>query len=503
MVRCTALFEFMTSALPASTESATPVLILQLPSPPGKNVFREWSGGMGTAQPSQRPHHGHDPDFYDVPYSQFLYIARGLQQKGIGLRYVDYQARPRFDFGELQAVLLAQRPRVLLTVVSLPSLESDLELLRRVRALQPELAIVLIGPVGRLMAQRLLSQGLADYLMESNEELAVPELVKKLLAGDPDAPESCLYLRDGEVVQAPSSHRMRDLDFVDFPAYELLDVARYESDNFLGRRYRYMTVYASKGCSYDCAYCPYPFGFGSRFLFRAPALVVADIERLVKEFGVQQICFRDQVFTVNRKHTVEICERLIERDLDVVWICETRYDVVDAELLKLMRRAGCREVHYGLETADEALFHEIGKPGGPVSLERFAEAIEQTQLADLRAHLHLIIGLPGESWKTIRRTLAFLRRTRPFSVQTAIFSPYPGTPLHAELLEQGQLTSASWEEYSGFSAIQPTEHLDVDELRRAQQYVQWNWNKSPWDKLVRRVARLFSRQTLPTAAGER
>jgi radical SAM superfamily enzyme YgiQ (UPF0313 family) len=238
-------------------------------------------------------------------------------------------------------------------------------------------------------------------------------------------------------------------------------------------------------------------------LFRAPALVVADIERLVKEFGVQQICFRDQVFTVNRKHTVEICERLIERDLDVVWICETRYDVVDAELLKLMRRAGCREVHYGLETADEALFHEIGKPGGPVSLERFAEAIEQTQLADLRAHLHLIIGLPGESWKTIRRTLAFLRRTRPFSVQTAIFSPYPGTPLHAELLEQGQLTSASWEEYSGFSAIQPTEHLDVDELRRAQQYVQWNWNKSPWDKLVRRVARLFSRQTLPTAAGER
>jgi len=481
---------------------APEVLIVQLPSPPGKNVFREWSGGMGTAQPSERAHHGHDPDYYDVPYSQFLYIARGLQTREVDAAYVDYQAEERFDPAAFEARLRDERPRVLISVVSLPSLGSDLELLARARAALPELAIVLLGPVAKLRAEDLLGRGLADYVMEANEELAVPELVVKLLAGEPEPAESCFHLRDGEVVQAPASSRMRDLDFVDFPAYELLDVSRYESDNFLGRSYRYMTVYSSKGCSYDCVYCPYPFGFGTRFLFRSPELVVRDIERLVRDFGVEQICFRDQVFTVNRKHTVEICERLIERDLDVVWICETRYDVVDAELLELMQRAGCREVHFGLETADEELFEELGKPGGPVSLDRFAEAIELTKQAGLRAHLHLIIGLPGESWKTIRRTLAFLRRTKPFSVQTAILSPYPGTPLHDRLASEGRLSEESWEEFGGFQAVQPTEHLSVDELQRAKDFVQWNWNKTPWEKLLRRLGRVFSRTAEPRAGAE-
>lgn len=469
------------------------VLILQLPSPPGTNVFREWSGGMGTAQPSDRAHHGHDPDYYDVPYSQFLYIARGLETRGISREYVDGQAEQRFDLEGLLTRLRARPPKVLISLINLPSLRSDVELLACLRQALPELKVVLIGPVAKLEAERLLREGVADFVMESNEELAAPELIDALLRGDADPAESCHHWVDGEMRLAPTRHPMRDLNFVDSPAYELLDVERYESDNFLGRSYRYMTVYSSKGCSYDCAYCPYPFGFGSRFLFRSPELVVNDIERLVDEFGVEQICFRDQVFTVNRKHTVEICERLIERQVNVVWICETRYDVVDAELLALMRRAGCREIHYGLETADEALFKEVGKPGGPVSLERFAEAIELTKQADLRPHLHLIIGLPGESWKSIRRTIRFLRRTRPFSVQTAIFSPYPGTPLHETLRGEGSLTDESWEAYTGFEAVQPTEHMSVAELRKAKDYVQWNWNKTTWDKIRRRLGRVFER----------
>lgn len=475
------------------------VLILQLPSPPGKNVFREWSGGMGTAQPSAREHYGHDRDYYDVPYFQFLYIARGLETRGISLRYLDGQATAHFELEELDAVLREELPKVLLTVINLPSLESDLLLLRQIRRVHPAICIVLIGPLARLRAEALLSEELADFVMESNEELAVPELIAGLVAGDEGAAASCYLRRDGEVVHVPAKQRMKNLDFVDFPAYHLLDVTRYESDEFLGRRYRYMTVFSSKGCGYSCEYCPYPFGFGSRFLYRSPELVVSDIERLVREFGVEQICFRDQVFTVKRDHTAKICQLLIERDLDVVWICETRYDVVDAELLELMYRAGCREVHYGLETADEGLFLDVGKPGGPVSLERFAETIEITKRVGLQVHVHLILGLPGESWSTVRNTVGFLRKTRPYSVQTAIFAPYPGTPLHERLEREGKLVSQNWEEYSGFQAVQPTEHLSVEELERAKEYIDWNWDKSLWDKIVLRLGGIFSRRARPPA----
>jgi hypothetical protein len=109
------------------------VVIAQLPSPPGKNVFREWSGGMGTALASDRDEWGHDQRFYDVPYAAYLYIARRLQEAGISFRYIDFQSHERLPLATFDATFRAEQPRVLITQVNLPSLTHDLELLARAR----------------------------------------------------------------------------------------------------------------------------------------------------------------------------------------------------------------------------------------------------------------------------------------------------------------------------------------------------------------------------------
>jgi len=461
-----------------------------MPSPPGKNVFREWAGGMGTSQPSVRTTAGHDPEYYEIPYFAFLWIARGLELCGIGHRYFDLQGKQVFDWAELERALRAEQPKVLVTAINIPSLSHDLALLARIKATLPSVHVVVIGPTAKVFPERVLREGQADLVLSSDDELLVPLIAEHLLRGNAAAArEGCQFLENGTLQKQASAQKMKNLDFIDFPAYHLLDFDRYKSDFFFGRKVRYMTVYTSKGCAYDCCYCPYPFGFGERFLYRSPDRVVADIERLVKEHGVEQICFRDQVFTVNKKHTTAICEQLIEKNLGIEWVCETRYDVVNLDLLALMHRAGCREVHYGLESADPEIFATVGKPGGPVSLERFEQAIAMTKRSGLRCHLHLILGLPGESWDSVRRTIAFLKRTRPHSVQTAILSPYPGTPLHAQLVAQGQLASTDWERYGGFEAVQPTEHMTVAELEEAKRYVAWNWDKSAWDKIKLRAKR--------------
>ncbi|MEO6593991.1 MAG: B12-binding domain-containing radical SAM protein [Planctomycetota bacterium] len=466
------------------------VFLIQLPSPAGKTVFREWAGGMGTSQPSSRAYAGHDPEYYEIPYFPFLWIARGLELRNIASRYFDLQSQQRFDWPELERTLRLEQPKVLVTAVNIPSLTHDLELLARIKQALPSLRTVVIGPTAKVFPERVLREGRADLVLDGQEELLVPEIVARLLANELEtAREGCWYL-DGEAVQkVPAKQKMKDLNFIDFPAYHLLDFDRYQSDFFFGKKYRYMTVYTSKGCAYECVYCPYPFGFGERFIYRSPDRVVADIERLVKQHGVEQICFRDQVFTVNKKHTTAICQGLIEKKLDVKWVCETRYDVVSEELLTLMQKAGCCEVHYGLESADPEIFAAVGKPGGPVSLDRFEETIALTKRLGLRCHLHLILGLPGESWDSVHRTVAFLKRTRPDSVQTAILSPYPGTPLHETLKAEGKLASTDWERYGGFEAVQPTEHMSVQDLEEAKRFVAWNWDKSAWDKIKLRAKR--------------
>lgn len=95
-------------------------IILQLPSPPRRNVFREWSGGMGTSLPSERAVYGHDQKYYDIPFSSFLYIARRLEQRGLRYEYADFQSKEIFDAAEFAGLLQRTAPKVLVTVVNIP-----------------------------------------------------------------------------------------------------------------------------------------------------------------------------------------------------------------------------------------------------------------------------------------------------------------------------------------------------------------------------------------------
>lgn len=469
-------------------------LIVQLPSPPGKNVFREWSGGMGTAVDSNRQEWGHDPGYYDVPYAAYLYIARRLKDLGIAFGYYDLQARPSMGLEEFDALFVEHHPRVLVTQVNLPSLESDLMLVARARQAVPGLKVILVGATAKWFKTRILTEGLADVVMEDSEEFAVAENVAALLQNAPERLQACSVLRDGTLLKIPVQKQMKDLDFADFPAYELLDFSRYESAYYGGRRVRYATVFTTKGCPYTCGYCPYPYGFGHRLIYRSPVRVGDDIERLKREFGVEQILFRDQVFTINPKHARAVCEELIRRDLKISWICETRYDLVDEAMIDLMARAGCCEIHYGLESADETMFATVAKTDGPKSLDLFARIIALTKARGLRVHVHLIVGMPDESRTTARNTTKWLRRVKPDSVQTAYFIPYPGTPLYDELnksRELGDVASIPWEQLGAFSApVIPSRHLSKDGIRKVRNRIATDWKYSLSDRIVNRLRRL-------------
>ncbi|MFL5280001.1 MAG: B12-binding domain-containing radical SAM protein [Rhodopila sp.] len=428
-------------------------------------------------------------------YSPYLYIARRLQEAGAAFRYADLQASHHFDLADFDAIFRDARPRVLITQVNLPSFDHDLELVARARQAAPDLQVILVGATGKWFRDRILSQGLADVVMEEAEELLTSDNALALLRHKPEELQGCSVRRDGAAVHLPTRTRMDSLDFADFPAYELLDFTRYESDYYFGRRYRYATVFTTKGCPYQCGYCPYPYGFGRRLVYRSPEKVVADIARLKQEFGVGQILFRDQVFTLNKRHARTVCEKLIECDLGVVWLCETRYDVIDPDMIDLMWRAGCREIHYGLESADETLFGSAAKADGPQSLDLFAQVIGWTKARGMRVHVHLIVGMPDESWQSVRNTAAWLRRVKPDSVQIGYFIPYPGTRLYDELCASGELgdiRAIDWSALGAFSEpVIRTRHLPVAEVRKARHRLSVDWRYTLTDRIINRLRRII------------
>lgn len=203
------------------------VILVQLPSPPRHNVFREWAGGMGTSLPSERATLGHDQKYFDIPYSSLLYIARRLEQLDLSYRYVDCQAQAAFDMPAFLARLAAEPPRVLVTVINIPSLGSDLALLAELRKAVPGLKVLLLGPTARWHRERLLRDGDADVVMDGSEELLTAEVAAAMLADAPaEKLQACSIWQDGQVRTFPTRTPMKDLNFVDFPAYELLDFNR-------------------------------------------------------------------------------------------------------------------------------------------------------------------------------------------------------------------------------------------------------------------------------------
>jgi anaerobic magnesium-protoporphyrin IX monomethyl ester cyclase len=418
----------------------TDVVLVQLPSPPRQNVFREWSGGMGTSLPSSRVEYGHDQQYYDIPFSSFLYIARQLETFHVKYKYVDYQAKPIFDENSYISFLKTENPKIVVAVVNLPSFSSDLALLRKAAEAVPGLRIILIGPTAKWFKEDVLARGEADIIIEEGEELFVAENIQAMLAGSGDMSlQACSIFHNGRVETLTAKSPMKDLSFVDFPAYELLDFSRYISDYYADESVPYAPVFTTKGCPYNCAYCPYPFGFGAKVIYRAPEIVGQDIQRLYDDFGVQQILFRDQVFTLNPKHARAVCQEIIDRNLDIVWVCETRYDVISEDMLDIMYLSGCREIHYGLESADPEMFANVAKPDGQGSLEHFERVIAWTKQRGIKTHVHLIIGMPDESKKTLRNTRNWLRMVQPDSVQLAYFMPYPGTPYFEQLKDDASL----------------------------------------------------------------
>lgn len=459
---------------------------------------------MGTSLPSDRDCYGHDQKYYDIPFSSFLYIARCLEQQDIAYTYADFQAKEVFDKDEFLALLKREAPKVLITVINIPSFADDLSLIREAKAILPDIAVILMGPMAKWFKKQILSDGDATVIMEESEELLVADNVKSLVDGKAlDTLQGCSILAGDRVVTLDARTPMKDLSFIDFPAYELLDFSRYVSDFYTDERVPYAPVFTTKGCPYKCAYCPYPFGFGNRVIYRAPKLVGDDIQCLNEEFGVKQILFRDQVFTLNPKHAKAVCNELISRNLDISWVCETRYDLMDQEMLDLMYQAGCREIHYGLESADPEMFAAVAKPDGKGSLELFEQVMAMTKKRCITAHVHLIVGMPDESPKSLRNTRDWLRKVKPDSVQVAYFMPYPGTPYYDQLKEDGSLgdiDAIDWEDYGAFSRpVLSSYHMSIDEIQRGRQRLEIDWQYTFKDKVVMRAKKAVNRVLHPTA----
>ncbi len=209
-----------------------------------------------------------------------------------------------------------------------------------------------------------------------------------------------VYRHDDEIVATPARPPVEDVDSLPFPAHHLLGLEDYAPHPLLGVRSQGIITY--RGCPMRCAFCANPQG--SRLRKRNPAKVVEEMRRVVDGHGVRGFNYYDNLFGIDREHSLAVCDEISGSGLEVIWDCWTAGDLVDAELAERMRAAGCVRVGFGAESGDDEV---LSRTQRGFTVGQHQAGLDVLRTAGLKVEAFFMLGLPGESEESVERTVSF------------------------------------------------------------------------------------------------
>jgi anaerobic magnesium-protoporphyrin IX monomethyl ester cyclase len=272
-----------------------------------------------------------------------------------------------------------------------------------------------------------LQKGFRCVLLGEAEQTLL-EVVSHLLKGDESALERVAGLAyldksSGGLVKTERRELMHDLDRLPFPSRDLIDIDKYRSAWKEAHGYFSMNIVASRGCPYRCNWCAKPI-YGDSFSLRSPALVAEEMRQLKYDFRAEHLWFADDIFGLRPKWVRQLADEVEKLDAAIPFKMQSRVDLMTADSVQALRRAGCAEVWLGAESGSQKILDAMDKG---TRIDQIAKARENLRRVGIRACYFLQFGYPGETWKDIQSTIKLVSDTRPDDIGVSVSYPLPGT----------------------------------------------------------------------------
>lgn len=368
----------------------------------------------------------HDEDA-SVPPIGLFYLGAVLEAEG---RRVDIlNTHPVRNHPEIIEKMVAERdPDVIGFCILHANRWPGLEMARLAKRIHPGVPVVFGGIGATFLWEHFLRHfHEIDYAVVGEGELAFPELLRCLERGDKQAVGRIpgVAFREGErIVFNGAGLPVEQLD-------RLPDPARY---------FDFQHLTSSRGCPGRCTFCGSPAFWGHKVRFHSPAYFVDQIERLYRR-GQRFFYVSDDTFTLRPERVIEICKGILERGLDISWAAICRVKDIHEKLLYWMRKAGCVQISYGVESGSPAIREKLGKKIGQTEIRK---AFRLTQAYGILARAYFIYGCPGENADTIQATLDLMDDIKPLSTIFYILDLFPGTALYADYVQRSGVTDDIW-----------------------------------------------------------
>jgi anaerobic magnesium-protoporphyrin IX monomethyl ester cyclase len=385
------------------------------------------------------------------------YIASNLLAHGFDVNVVDLAiCDPNVEKVEFK--IRREQPKILGITASTCTYKKALEIARKAKQIDPATITVIGGPHVTFEAQEALAHPEIDLVARNEGEITMLELCRLYLRGEGslDRIKGISYRNEGRVVNNPSRHLVQDLDQLPFPARGLLPLDRYKIPG---------TLITSRGCPSKCIFCAAEAMSGGRYRVRSSGNVLAEIDEMKARYNPPFYFVADDTFTVLHDRTREICAGL--KRMRVSWICESRANFVNRELLQMMVESGCFCIQFGVESGSQVVLNSLRKG---ITLDQVRDAVRWSCKLGLRTVCSFMVPHPEDTLETIAETKRFMLDLKALGalVIVSVTTPFPGTYLWNHGNELGvRIVSDDLEDFNLVTPTMVTRKLTLDQVSTA------------------------------------
>lgn len=393
-----------------------------------------------------------------APPLGIAYIAAVLESGGVEVKMIDATA-VEMDYDAIQREVASYNPDVVAITSVTPTLDSALQVARMSKEACPSANVVLGGYHPTFTYPELLKHDYVDFVVRGEGEYTMLELVKTLEQG-----------RDLKKVQGiafedhvtPDRSVITNLDSLPFPARHLLPMADYKIMNM---KLPVGTLISGRGCPYQCSFCASSAMHGNKLRLRSANNVVDEMEHLVDDHKTEMLAFMDDTFCLNKRRINDICNEIKARGFGNYWGCTARVDTISEDLLKKMKDAGCITLFLGVESADQQNLNEINKN---ITISKIKKTFELTKKMGVRTIASVVLGMPGDTRKSIENTINFVKKLEPNYAIFSLATPYPGTDFYLKSRDKRLIKTTDWSKFNLLTPVIETVDCSLEEVRKLQ-----------------------------------
>jgi len=401
-------------------------------------------------------------------------IGAVLERDGNEVKIVDC-ASQGVSWADLRLLISRFLPQIVIWSTGTPSIESDLGLASFIKRWGDKIFTAVFGThVTVLSKQCMGSSPEIDFIIRNEPEMTTGELVKTLQESGDIKNVAGLTFRNsrGEIIENAQRPFIQDLDRLPLPAWHLLDLDCYRLP-LKGKRY--LMISPLRGCPFKCSFCTCQTYYGKRLRKRSVESVLKEIEYDIERFGIGDFFFWAETFVIDKEYVSNLCSAIIERGINISWTSNSRVDTVDGSLLRLMAKAGCWMISYGIESASQKILDEVDKG---TRVEQAYDAVRYAKEAGIKTVGHFILGLPGETEESIKNTINYAKQLGLELAQFYCAVPFPGSMLYERALKEGWIENSDFNHFRQDYAIMelPTISAQMVNHYRAIAYRQFYFN---------------------------